>query len=180
MSSVGSSKRKNNYVLIGLPGCGKTTLGQRAAEELGLDFYDIDKLIVKALGDSALFLTLLTSYTGKETQLLKELSDTVERSVIATGGSVLSFDRNIPILKSLGHILFIDRDPKILLASNRSHYVMKVNGEEPVNLDTLNVKSHMDLQYADIADITVENNGDEDAGLANLISAIKGLERSAQ
>jgi shikimate kinase len=176
-SNAGSPRRGNNYVLIGLPGCGKSTLGQRAADELGLDFYDTDKLIVEALGDSISFLTLLNGYTGKETQLLMELSDTAERSVIATGGSVLSFDHNIPILKRLGYILFIDRDPEILSASGKSRYVMKVNDEEPVSLDVLNVKSHMDLKYADIADITVENNGDEDAGLANLISAIKGLER---
>jgi shikimate kinase len=180
MSNAGSLRRGNNYVLIGLPGCGKSTLGQRAAEELGLDFYDTDKLVVKALGNSLSFLTLLNGYTNRETRLLEELADTAERSVIATGGSVLSFDRNIPVLKRLGYILFIDRDPELLSASGRSRYVVKVNDEEPVSLDVLNVKSHMDLQYASIADIRVENNGDEDGGLANLISAIKGLERNAQ
>ncbi|MDR1351881.1 MAG: hypothetical protein LBK05_01260 [Treponema sp.] len=180
MSDAEYPKRGNNYVLIGLPGCGKSTLGQRAAEELGLDFYDTDKLIVEALGGSVSFLTLLNGYSAKETQLLGKLSDTAERSVIATGGSVLSFDYNILLLKLLGHILFIDRDPEILSASGKSRYFMKINDEEPVNLNTLNVKSHMDLQYADIADITVENHGDEDEGLANLISAIKGMEGRAQ
>jgi shikimate kinase len=97
---------------------------------LGLDFYDTDKLAVKALGNSLSFLTLLNCSTDKETQLLEELADTAERSVIATGGSVLSFDRNILILKRLGYILFIDRDPEILPASGRSRYVMKVNVEK--------------------------------------------------
>jgi shikimate kinase len=180
MSDTGYPRRGNNYVLIGLPGSGKSTLGQRAAEELGLDFYDTDNLIVKALGNSISFLTLLNGYTGKETQLLRELSDTAKRSVIATGGSVLSFAHNIPLLKRLGHILFIDRDPEILSASGKSRYFVTINDGEPVNLDTLNVKSHRDLQYADIADITVKNNGDENEGLANLISAIKGLEGNAQ
>jgi hypothetical protein len=38
----------------------------------------------------------------------------------------------------------------------------------------------MDLRYADIADSTVKNNGDENEGLANLVSAIKGLERGPE
>jgi hypothetical protein len=37
-----------------------------------------------------------------------------------------------------------------------------------------------DGEYADIADMTAENHGDEDGGLARLISAIKGLEGQAQ
>jgi shikimate kinase len=180
MSDTKSQRRGNNYVLIGLPGCGKSTLGQRAAEKLGLEFYDIDTLVVEALGDNISFLTLLYGYCDKETQALMDLADKAERSVIATGGSVLSFDHNISILKRLGHILFIDRDPEILLVSGKSRYVMQVNDEAPVNLDTLTVKSHMDLNYADIADITVENHGSEDEGLANLISAIKDLERNTQ
>jgi hypothetical protein len=36
------------------------------------------------------------------------------------------------------------------------------------------------LQYAGIADGTVENHGDEEDGLANLISAINSLKRNAQ
>ncbi|MDR1316376.1 MAG: hypothetical protein LBK13_05835 [Spirochaetales bacterium] len=179
MSSEGTSRRGNNYVLIGLPGCGKSTLGRRAAEELGLDFYDTDKLVMKALGDSISFLTLLNGYTREETRALWELSETARRSVIATGGSVLSCDYHIPILRSLGHIFFIDRDPEILSVSGKSRYFVKVNDEEPVNLDVMNVKSHLDLNYADIADSTVENNGDENEGLASLVSAIKDLERGA-
>jgi shikimate kinase len=177
MSDAERPKRGNNYVLIGLPGCGKSTLGRRAAKGLGLKFYDIDELVVKALGVPITFEKLLRGYTGKETQLLGELANKAKRSVIATGGSVLSFEHNIPILKRLGHILFIDRDPEILLASGTSRFSMKINDKEPVSLDTLNLKSHIDLQYADIADGTVENHGNEDDGLANLISAIKGLER---
>jgi shikimate kinase len=181
MSNEGSSKRGNNYVLIGLPGCGKSTLGKRAAEELGLDFYDTDKLVVKALeGDSTSFLTLLHGYTREETRVLWELSETARRSVIATGASVVSFDYNILILRRLGHIFFIDRDPQILSASSKSRYVVKINDEEPINLAAMNVKSHLDLNYADIADSTVVNNGDENEGLANLVAAIKGLERGEQ
>jgi shikimate kinase len=177
MSNAGYPKRGSNFVLIGLPGCGKTTLGRRAAEQLGLCFYDTDQLIVKALGDSPSFGDLLRHYCDKETQLLIKLSRKATRSVIATGGSVLSFDHNIPLLKRLGHIFFIDRNPELLLASGSSRFTMKVDNREPVNLDILKVESHMDLNYADIADSRVENHGGEDAGLASLISAIKALKR---
>jgi shikimate kinase len=179
ISDAGYPKRGNNYVLIGLPSCGKSTIGRRAAEELGLDFYDTAKIIVEALGDSLSFFGFSREYGDKETQVLLELLDKAERSVIATGGSVLSLDRNIPILKRLGYIFFIDRDPEILLAVCKSRYSVKIDDEDPIDLDTLTVKSHMDLNYADTADITVENHGTEDLGLANLISKIKDLERNA-
>jgi shikimate kinase len=180
MSDAALPKRGNNYVLIGLPGCGKSTLGRRAAEKLGLKFYDTDELVIKALGTPITFGRLLRGYSDKETQALMKLSKKAKRSVIASGGSVLSFDHNISILKRLGYILFIDRDSELLLASGKSRYSVTINNREPVSLNSLNIKSHMDLQYADIADITVENHGDEDDGLANLISAIKSLERDAR
>jgi shikimate kinase len=180
MSDAALPKRGDNYVLIGLPGCGKSTLGRKAAKKLGLKFYDTDELVIKALGTPITFAKLLNGYIHKETQALMKLSKKAKRSVIASGGSVLSFDYNIALLKRLGHILFIDRDPELLLASGKSRNSTATNNGGPLSLTSLNVKSHMDLQYADIADITVENHGDEDSGLANLISAIKSLERDAR
>jgi shikimate kinase len=175
MSDAGCARRGNNYVLIGLPNCGKTTLGQRAAKELGLQFYDMDQLIVKALGRSISFLTLLNGYCDKETELLEKLLHKAKRSVIATGASVLSFDYNISLLKRLGHIFFIDRDPEILLA-DPGDWEVKHNNDEPVSLNTMLVKNHLDLDYAGVADSRVENNGSEDEGLVNLIAAIRGVE----
>jgi shikimate kinase len=183
MSDIERPFRGNNYVLIGLPSCGKSTLGRRAAEELGLDFYDTDKLIMASEDVPQSFFHFSDYVTRKETQLLMDLSDTAERSVIATGGSVLSLTRNIPILKRLGYIIFIDRDPEILLASEKAsdisrHFVM-INGKERVSMEFMNITSHMDVRYADIADRRVENNGGEDDGLANLVSLIRVLDASA-
>jgi shikimate kinase len=174
MADADYARGGNNYVLIGLPNCGKTTLGQRAAKELGLKFYDMDQLIVKALGRSISFLTLWNGYSDKEGELLEKLSKKAKRSVIATGASVLSFNYNISLLKRLGHIFFIDRDPEILLA-DPGDWEIKHNNDAPVSLNTMLVKSHLDLDYAGIADSRVENNGGEDEGLANLVAAIRGI-----
>jgi hypothetical protein len=95
--------------------------------------------------------------------------------VIATGASVLSFDYNIPLLKRLGHIFFIDRDSEILLA-DPGDWEIKHNNDAPVSLNTMLVKSHLDLDYAGIADSRVENNGGEDEGFANLVAAIREQE----
>ncbi|MDR1247978.1 MAG: hypothetical protein LBK63_01630 [Treponema sp.] len=174
MSDADYRKRGNNFVLIGLPNCGKTTLGQRAAKELGLKFYDMNELIVRALGGpgSLSFLKLLNGYCDKEWEVLRKLLKKAKRSVIATGGSVLSFNYNIPLLKRLGHLFFIDRDPEILLA-DPGDWEIKHNNDEPVSLNTLLVKSHLDLDYAGIADTRVENHGDEDSGLVSLVAAIR-------
>lgn len=41
---------KVNIVLIGMPGCGKSTLGKALAKRLGRDFYDADDVIVEQEG----------------------------------------------------------------------------------------------------------------------------------
>jgi shikimate kinase len=100
-------------------------------------------------------------------------------SVIATGGGVVAYDYTIPILKRLGYILFIDRDPEILSASGTSRYFAKSDNGKLISLDAINVTTHQGFNYSGIADITIKNDGDENEGLASLVSVIKALERGA-
>ena len=44
--------KKNNIVLIGMPGCGKSTLGIVVAKMLCMDFLDVDLVIQKKIGTS--------------------------------------------------------------------------------------------------------------------------------
>ena len=48
---------KQNIILIGMPGCGKSTLGKALAKRLGRDFYDADDVIVEQEGKTCLLYT---------------------------------------------------------------------------------------------------------------------------
>ncbi|MBQ8140095.1 MAG: shikimate kinase [Clostridia bacterium] len=100
--------KNDNIVLIGMPGCGKSTLGIVAAKMLCMDFLDVDLIIQKNIGTS---LQEYIDRFGVEAFLEKE-ADTVltlncENTVIATGGSAVLKERAAERLRSLGKMVYI-------------------------------------------------------------------------
>ena len=85
--------KKNNIILIGMPGSGKTTLGTELAEILGYGYIDSDSVIVAREGKR---LNEIIAEVGREGFLDVEAKVNSElcadRCVIATGGSVIYRD----------------------------------------------------------------------------------------
>lgn len=79
-----------NVVLIGMPGCGKSTIGVLLAKVLGFDFVDADVLIQKQQG---LLLREIIAKCGEDgfLQIENDVNKSIDRknTVIATGGSVV-------------------------------------------------------------------------------------------
>ena len=102
---------KENVVLTGMPGCGKTTLGQRIAKTLEREFIDIDREIVSR---ENMPITEIFSRGGEplfreiETRVIKEVS-AKSGIVIATGGGAVLRAENVRALRQNGRICFIDR-----------------------------------------------------------------------
>ena len=103
--------QKQNIVLIGMPGSGKTTIGKAVAQKLGRDFIDSDDEIKKIIK------TEISDYFSQygeekfrdiETQVIKDIS-TRSGAVIATGGGAVLRHENIDALKMNGIIYFLDR-----------------------------------------------------------------------
>lgn len=101
---------KENIVIIGMPGCGKSTIGEILAKDLKYDFYDMDQYIVDISGKTIkeLFDISEEHFRDWETKACKELAK-LNKSVIASGGGVIKKDENIEILKESSTIIFIDR-----------------------------------------------------------------------
>jgi len=101
-----------NIILIGMPGCGKSTVGQLLAEKYGKAFVDADAKVVELAGKS---IPRIFTEDGEEvfrqweTKALEELG---KRSglVIATGGGCVTKERNYPLLHQNGTILWLKRD----------------------------------------------------------------------
>ena len=99
---------KENVILIGMPGCGKSTLGVLLAKLCCKDFADVDLMIQKRIGTS------LQSYInqyGTEAFLAAE-ADTLEaleaeNTIVATGGSAPLTARGAKRLKALGRVVYL-------------------------------------------------------------------------
>lgn len=112
--------KKQNLVLIGMPSCGKTTLGKEIAKLLGRPFIDTDEEIVKKAGKSIpeIFETDGSdAFRTWETEVIKEVSSQSGR-VIATGGGTVLKQENVDLLKSNGKVLFIDRPLSELIVTD--------------------------------------------------------------
>ena len=100
----------NNFYLIGMPGCGKTTIGAGVAQKLDIKLIDVDSHIVekekRTIPD--IFKNRGEAYfRKKETEALKEVSEG-EHLLISTGGGVILFEENVEIMKKNGKVIFID------------------------------------------------------------------------
>ena len=110
-------RTKKNIVLIGMPGCGKTTVGKLLSKELDMPFFDSDSFIVEHAkreisdifekdGEPA--------FRKLESEAVLSLSEKTG-SIIATGGGAVLNPENIKNLTKNGKIYFIDRPLKNLV-----------------------------------------------------------------
>ena len=101
-----------NTILIGMPGAGKTFLGEEMARRTGRKFVDIDQLIVQHTGMSIpeIFDKKGEAYFRKvETQMLQEAC-VLNGLVIATGGGIVKKKINYNIIKQNGVVIWVKRD----------------------------------------------------------------------
>jgi shikimate kinase len=99
---------KNNIVLIGMPGCGKSTIGVVLAKVLGYRFLDADLLIQEQEGrrlSQIIEEEGIQGFDRIENQV--NASIRAERTVIATGGSVVYGREAMEHLGTIGTILYI-------------------------------------------------------------------------
>ena len=101
-----------NIVLIGMPGCGNSSIGKLLSEKTGGRFVDADAEVLRAAGKS---IPEIFSQDGEEafrnleTEVLSELGKQ-SGLIIATGGGCVTKERNYPLLHQNGTIIWLKRD----------------------------------------------------------------------
>lgn len=109
---------KENIVLTGMPGSGKTTVGKLLAERLSRPFLDLDERIEAAAGMPVTEIFRERGETGfreLEEQVIREQATPLTGCVIATGGGAILRDINVTRLKQNGRVYLIDRPPEELV-----------------------------------------------------------------
>ncbi len=101
---------KENIVLIGMPGCGKSTIGKLLAEITGRVFTDTDAVIEELTGKHPSEIIRAKgedTFRDIETQAVREVSKK-SGIVIATGGGIVKRSKNIPLLRQNGRIFYLN------------------------------------------------------------------------
>ena len=143
---------KKNIVLIGMSGCGKTTIGKMLADKLEMSFYDTDELIEikqnKKIKD-------IFSESGEaffrelETEAAKETSK-LENAVISTGGGMILKPENMNFLKQNSLTVYLKRTTasinKTMDASGRP---LLANGVDKL-YEMEKIRSPLYEKYADL------------------------------
>lgn len=138
-----------NIILIGMPGCGKTTIGKAVAETLGREFVDTDKWIERHRKQSASeIITLYGEQTFRELEhaAVKELSKQ-NRLVISTGGGTILREDNCDMLRQNGFIIWLQRPVNLLEITER-----------PLSFELDETYRKREPLYRKCSDIIVDNS----------------------
>lgn len=150
-------KLKSNIVLIGMPGCGKTTVGKVLSKKLKYKFCDMDSYIqqISKKTIKELFEQGEENFRDWETKACEEFVK-LNNTIIASGGGVVKREKNIEILKKNCTILFIDRPVERILSDVdiNSRPLLKDGKEKLYSL----YEERYEL-YKNAADIIILNKG---------------------
>ncbi len=160
------SAQMQNIILIGMPGCGKSTVGQALAEKLHREFVDADAVIEALAGKS---IPEIFAQDGEEVFRdweTKALIDLGKQSslVIATGGGCVTQLRNYPFLHQNGTIFWLQRELNKLPTQGRP-----LSQAHP--LEALYAKRKP--LYSAFADQTIDNDGTLEETLQQIEEALK-------
>lgn len=160
------SLQMQNLILVGMPGCGKSTVGTQLAQKLGREFVDADLEIERKAGLSIpeIFARYGEAhFRALETEVLASLA---KRSglVLATGGGCVTRAENYPLLHQNGRIFWLKRETEKLPTSGR-----------PLSrgADLSAMYAQRAPLYARFADAAIQNDGVLSQTLAQILEELQ-------
>jgi len=160
------AKKSENIILIGMPGCGKSTLGAMLAAKLDRPFVDSDALIAERAGISIPDIFKAEGETGfraRESAVLEDLGKE-KGQIIATGGGCVTTFENYHHLHQNGKIIFLDIAPRALPTEGRP--LSQARSPEQLFRERLPL-------YRKFADVTVKITRDKAENLTLIMEALK-------
>ena len=159
-------KNSNLIFLVGLMGCGKTTIGQLLAEKLHYEFVDTDDLIVQNYQQD-----INTIFHEKGEKFFRNLETTTlqnvinniknngKKYVISTGGGIVLKDENRQLLKQFGYNIYLKTDTNILvqrLMTDTQRPLLKNKENLAENLQ--NLYNQRNKFYLEVANLVIQTN----------------------
>ena len=153
--------QKENIVLTGMPGSGKSTVGVALAEALGRRFFDADAEIVKSAGKTIPEIFAEVGEVGFrdiETAVIRDIAAKHVGCVISTGGGAILRDENLRALRRNGRVYFLDRPLELLLPTP----------DRPLSADNEALRRRHNERYeryCSTCDVRIENSGAPEAAI---------------
>jgi shikimate kinase len=150
-----------NVVLVGFMGCGKTTLGARLAHMLGLKFVDMDDRIAKKAHCSIPEIFAREGEAGFrriESEVLEDLT-AGGQMVIATGGGVVTIPENLPKLRAMGFVVWLNPPERAIwqrVSRNRNRPLLQTENPRQTVHELLEKRRPL---YAAVADLEADTKG---------------------
>ena len=161
------SAQMQNIVLIGMPGCGKSTIGALLAERLHRKIVDADAEIIRLAGKT---IPEIFAQDGEvvfrdwETKALAQLGKQ-SGLVIATGGGCVTKQRNYPLLHQNGSIFWLRRDTSLLPTDGRP-----LSQRNSLS-DMYEIRRPL---YEAFADFSVDNNSTAEETVRAILAHLEG------
>lgn len=166
---------KNNIVLIGFMGSGKTSVGIRLSYSLKRTLIDTDKWIEKRQRMTVADIFARdgeNAFRRLETECLKELIKTADKQIISAGGGLPVKEENRPLLKQLGKVFYLQVSPKTIyerLKTDTTRPLLQV--ADPLKQIKILLEERESI-YKACADVTLEVS---DSTFDEIIEQVKGF-----
>ena len=163
---------KKNIILIGMAGCGKSTVGVLLAKALGYEFIDTDLIIQSS--ENRLLQDIINQ-SGLEYFLCAEqnalLSVNTKRAVIATGGSAIYSDKGMAHLKENGVCIWLKLPFEEIMKRIKNISTRGIAIPKDMTLeDAYREREPLYLRYADII---LECSGGVEENVEAALDAVK-------
>ena len=159
---------RGNLFLVGMPGCGKSTLGRLLARRLNKPFFDADVELERRLGVTIPVIFELEGEPGFRDREEAVLADLVLQSnvIVSTGGGVILRQSNRERLQQGGTVLYLHADPATLWERTRhSKHRPLLQVPEPF-ARVQELYAMRDALYREVADSVVESDREQVSRLA--------------
>ncbi len=156
--------KTKNIVLVGMPGCGKTTVGKMLASLTEKEFCDSDDVISSFGRTPAEIIQSDGEVAFRKTES-DVLSEICKKSglVIATGGGCVTVENNHDILRQNGYVVFIERELDKLATDGR-----------PLSVNVEKLWFEREPFYRSVADICVKSAENPEKTAEEILKRIKG------
>lgn len=167
---------KQNIVLVGFMGTGKTTIGRRVASKLGLDFYDTDEYIKKCENmpvSEIMAKKGMKYFEGAQRFAVTNICEN-KNVLIATGGSTVCDPKNREKLKENGIFIWLRAKPETVYEHTKNSHNKRVEIAGKSVEEIAEILAIMEKDYADSEIIIdVDQKRDIDVVVDTVVEKIK-------